>query len=79
MDKIHVKFEFEGKTYAGFFTNVHGGGSTAIFHLSVNDFYWGRLRYSDVTDSWCFDQTPKTKGLEKLADEFGELIMLWYQ
>lgn len=79
MDKMRVTFELNAKSYSGFFSKVSGSGSTATFHLIVDGFYWGRLRFSELNNSWCFDPTPKTKGLEKLADEFGDFIIAWYQ
>lgn len=79
MDNMPITFEFNGKNYAGFFSKVSGAGSTATFHLMVERFYWGRLRFSDFNNSWCFHPTPKTEGLEKLSNEFGDFIIAWYQ
>ena len=67
MVNIPVTFNYKGKEYNGHFSQVSGAGSTAMFHLNVNGFYWGRLRYSDFTNGWGFDTTPTTEGLEKLA------------
>lgn len=79
MDNIPIAFEFKGKKYSGHFSKVSGSGSTATFYLTVDKFYWGRLRLSDFNNTWCFDPTPKTEGLEKLVDEFSDLIIAWYQ
>ena len=79
MDKIPVMVQLEGKEYSGYFSQVMGGGSTSTFHLMVEGYYWGRLSFSEFANAWRFDPTPKTLDLEKLADEFGDLIIAWYQ
>ncbi len=79
MNIIAVTFEYNGKQYSGHFSQVSGAGSTSMFHLTVDRAYWGRLRYSDFTNGWCFDPTPKNPGMEALADEFGDLIIAWFQ
>ena len=57
-----------------------GGGHTSTFHLmDKNNYYLGRLRYSDFTNGWVFDPTPKTQELKGLADFFGDYIINWNQ
>lgn len=52
-----------------------GRGSKSVYHLSVNSFYWGRLRWSEfVGQGWVFDPTPKTQDLVSLAEFFGDLV-----
>ena len=79
MDNIPVTFTYNGKEYRGYFPKVMGAGSTAMFHLNVGRFYWGRLRFSEFTNNWCFDATPKNPEMENLANEFGDIIISWYQ
>lgn len=79
MDYVPITFDFEGKQYSGFFTQVSGAGSTAMFHLTVDGFYYGRLRYSEFSHNWCFDATPENEGMKKISDEFGDYITAWYQ
>ncbi len=79
MDKIPVIVQFEGKEYSGYFSKVMGAGSTGTFHLMVDGYYWGRLSFSEFANAWRFDPTPKTLDLEKLADEFSDWIIAWYQ
>lgn len=79
MENIPVTFSLDGEEYKGYFSKVMGAGSTAMFHLNVAGYYWGRLRFCQFSNGWCFDPSPKTQGLEKLADEFEDLIIAWYQ
>lgn len=77
-DRIPVTFEHDGKTYSGYFSQVQGGGSTAVFHLMIDKFYWGRLRLS-ADNEWVFDPTPHDPWLADYAAEFGFLIISWFQ
>lgn len=72
---IPITFECEGKTYTGELSQVMGGGSTSTFHLMINKYYCGRLRYGP--DGWVFDGTPKTMEFETLAGYFGNYIISW--
>jgi hypothetical protein len=36
-----------GKEYTGLLTPVMLAGGSAIFHLMLNKYYWGRLRYAE--------------------------------
>ena len=72
MVSIPVTFNYNGKEYKGHFTQVLGAGSTAMFHLTVDGFYFGRLRYSEFANGWVFDHTPNTEGLERSANECGD-------
>lgn len=75
MNGIPITFEFEGKTYSGFFQSVMGAGSSAMFHLMIDNFYFGRLRFSDFTNDWVFDGNKP--GMEKMAAEFGYWVTAW--
>jgi hypothetical protein len=77
MADIPVTFDHEGKTYAGHLSQVTGMGSTATFHLYVDKYYWGTLRYSDFEDSWIFNSNKQ--GMEKHADYFGWVVVGWYE
>jgi hypothetical protein len=74
MEKIPVSFEFGGQTYRGTLQAVFGSGGETWF-LYVDHFYWGRLRL--VNDKWFFDTNNKSKGMESLADYFGDVIIAW--
>jgi len=41
----YVSFEYRGNNYEGILRRVHGGGAT-VWHLMVNNFYYGRLTYT---------------------------------
>jgi len=66
-----VSFQFKGKQYNGILSPVHGGGAH-VYHLMINKFYYGRLRY--VKNEWVFDTNDESKGWESLADLFGDAI-----
>ena len=71
MIDIPISFDFNGQHYHGFLSPVHGSG-THVYHLMVNNFFKGRLRY--VHDEWVFDTNDGSKGWDSLADFFGEAI-----
>ena len=66
MQKVGIRFRFRGIAYEGTLEPVMGSGSTSNYHLMVNNYYWGRLRMAN--DKWVFDPTPKSQGMEVLAD-----------
>lgn len=70
MHQVPITFEHNGKHYTGHFHAVAGAGSTRIWHLMVDNYYKGCLRF---TDKWVFDSNC---GMEDLAKFFGEFILL---
>lgn len=75
-EEIPVTFTYQGKEYKGSFSRVAGGGSTALFHLTVDKRHWGQLFYG--RDKWFFFSNPMPE-LSELAEEFGMVVMGWYQ
>lgn len=86
---IPVTFNYKGNEYKGFFSQVSGSGSTAMFHLNVNGYHWGQLSYvqghdgfnggpTAVKAGWRFasNQHPE---LEEMADYFGDVVIAWFQ
>lgn len=71
---IPVTFEFEGKQYAGHFSEVNGMGS-GMWHLMADRYYWGRLRR--VGDQWYFDENKPRVG--HLVDYFAAVVIAWYE
>jgi hypothetical protein len=69
MRAIPVTFEHNGKQYSGVLSQVQGAGETGVYHLTVNKYYKGRLRFSSFTNSWVFDGE-----FEELAEKFAEFI-----
>lgn len=67
MDDIPIKFEHKGKTYSGYLSPVRGMGSTQVWHLMVDRYYYGCLRY---TDRWVFD----SETMPDMAEFFGDYI-----
>jgi hypothetical protein len=71
-DDIPVQFQFNGDEVKGILSSVMGAGSTTVYHLEVDHFYWGRLRKAN--DQWAFDPTPKTAELKEMAEYFGNAV-----
>jgi hypothetical protein len=76
MDKIPITFEYKGKSYQGTFEAVHGGGGANIWHLTIGNYYCGRLRLND-TEGWTFDEN--SFGAKELTDYFAAVVMAWYE
>jgi hypothetical protein len=74
VEKVPVTFTYQGKTYSGHLSQVHGSGQR-LWHLMVNNFYWGNLTY---VNGWVFHSNSKPE-LSALADHFGDYITAWYQ
>lgn len=46
--KITIRFEYEGKTFDGYFSIASGMGSSGILQLyDCDNFYYGQLFYSE--------------------------------
>lgn len=75
-DKIPIAFEYEGKNYMGEFGRVSGSGSTASFHLTVNNFFQGQLINTENYGWKFWSNSGKFQGL---SEYFGEYLMAWYQ
>ena len=69
-----IRFKYKGKEYTGELSKVSGAGDTGVYHLMVDNYYWGRLRFSSFEKKWIFDITPKTEGMEVLADWMGKKV-----
>jgi hypothetical protein len=72
MKEVQIRFRYKGVEYTGELSSVMGAASTTVYHLSVNKFFWGRLRMAN--DKWVFDPTPKTSGMEALAEWMGSKV-----
>ena len=67
---IPISFDYQGKKYSGHFHPVSGSGYTAVYHLIVNKYYKGEIRYSD---KWIYTGNS----MEDLADFFADYITAW--
>jgi hypothetical protein len=56
-----LRFFASGNFYDGILQEVTGSGG-AVFHLIVNQFYFGRLRQAN--GSWVFDGNRASSGME---------------
>ncbi|MFT3680713.1 MAG: hypothetical protein QM791_23740 [Ferruginibacter sp.] len=70
MLNVPVSFKIDGKLQNGTLEPVYGAGAK-VWHLMVNKFYWGRLRF---TDRWEFDPA-KHESLKDLAAFFGDSLL----
>ena len=67
-----VSFEYQGKKYIGMLSKVSGAGTSSVWHLMVNNYYWGTLAY---TGEWIFNN-PKND-MQQLAEFFaGHVVKL---
>lgn len=66
---IPATFTYQGKTYKGFLHPVHGAGIN-VWHLMIDNFYYGRLRYHE---GWVFDSVK----MEGIAETLGEIVVAW--
>ena len=71
MEHIPVEFEAKGKQYSGYLIRVSGAAETAMFHLMIDNYYYGRLRFSSFTNAWEFDTNAGSQGWENLLEYFG--------
>ncbi|RYE36336.1 MAG: hypothetical protein EOP48_29685 [Sphingobacteriales bacterium] len=62
-NRVPLYFTHESGVTFGEFIQVSGAGSTEVFFLMVDDYYKGRLRFSN---KWIFDGAYET-----LAEDFG--------
>lgn len=66
--EIPVTFNHKAKDYSGHFTQIQGAGNSAVYHLMVDSYYKGRLRYSEFTKGWMFD----SNSMPEMAGYFEE-------
>ncbi|MBC7826889.1 MAG: hypothetical protein H7122_04025 [Chitinophagaceae bacterium] len=72
MQRIPIIFEHKGKQYSGILLPVQGVGHSSVWHLMINNYYFGSLRY---TDRWIFDSNK----MPEIADFLGDYVIAWYQ
>lgn len=68
-----ISFEYRGEKYTGVFTRVSGAGSTAYFHLMINNYYRGQFFYSEASQKWTFGSNNGM--FEDLADFFEAFLI----
>ena len=73
MERIPLTFEHKGKQYKGELMPVAGRGSTQVWHLMINNYYYGALHCND--GKWIFHSTK----MPEIADLLGEYVIAWYQ
>ena len=56
---IPVTMNYNDQQYDGILTKVAGSGNTSTFHLMIDNYYYGRLRYSEFQKRWVFDRNNK--------------------
>jgi hypothetical protein len=64
-----IRFTHRDKEYIGEFDKVSGAGQGGVYHLMIDKFYKGRLRFSTFTNTWVFDGE-----FADLADRFGRYV-----
>ena len=76
MNKIPITFEYEGKQYAGIFSNVSGSGSIANYHLTIDNFFQGQLMQTEKYGWQFHNNKDNFKGM---ADYFGGYLVAYIQ
>lgn len=77
MENCPITFKFKDKQYAGHFKPVSGGGSNTLFHLMVDNYYWGQLFYTE-NFGWQFHSNSEPE-LKELSEYFGMVVSGWYR
>lgn len=73
MERIPITFNHKGKQYSGFLCPVAGVGHPCVWHLMINNRYYGNLRSTDR--GWIFD----SEKMPEIGDFLGDYITAWYQ
>jgi hypothetical protein len=76
MGDIPVTFEYKGKEYKGFLSEVSGAAGKTWF-LMIDGFYCGQLLYLDSAAEFRF--TSQTGEFKELVDYFASVIIAWYE
>lgn len=76
MNNIPIKFEYEGKHYAGIFSNVSGSGSSSNYHLMIDNFFMGQIMQTE-NYGWQFHSNQDN--FRGMAEYFGEYIVAYIQ
>lgn len=76
MNNIPITFEYKGKEYKGFLSEVFGAGSAGnVWYLMINNYYHGQLHFINGE----FKFFGNDGRFEDIANVFGEQVMLWYE
>lgn len=73
MDQIPITFTHNNKQYSGILSEVMGAGSTEVWHLMIDDYYYGRLRIAN--GKFVFDSN---RGMEDIVDQLEGYVISWY-
>jgi hypothetical protein len=71
MEDIPVSFDYKGKHYEGFLSEVTGGGGST-WHLMIDKYYCGALHWTPYRGFWFSSQTGE---FEDIADYFSEVVI----
>ena len=75
-EEIPITFQHKGKEYKGIFRKVLGAGSTSTFYLSIDNYHYGQLFYTEKYGWKFYSQDGE---LDYKSDEFGDYVQAWYQ
>ncbi len=71
-DKSLMTFKHKLMKSKGFLQPVSGSGYQSVWHVILNSYYHGELRY---TDRWLYSGNS----MEDLADYFADYITAWME
>ena len=70
---IPISFLHDGRRYDGTFKTVSGGGSSSLFFLMIDNFFYGQLFYTSF--GWQF--ASNKDHFKHMNDFFGSYISAW--
>ena len=65
---------YQNKNYFGSFKAVSGGGSSSLFFLMIDNFFYGQLFYT--SEGWRF--ASNKNHFENMEEFFGSYVCAWY-
>ena len=71
---IPISFSYDGKAYSGNFKTVSGGGSSSLFFLMIDNYFYGQLFYTAY--GWQF--ASNKDHFSNLKDFFGSYVCAWF-
>jgi hypothetical protein len=66
---MRISFVYNGRQVIAELDQVQGAGATGVYHLMIDNYYRGRLRFSTFENRWVFDGE-----FAELAERFGRYV-----
>jgi hypothetical protein len=66
---MRISFVYNGRQVIANLDQVQGAGATGVYHLTIDNYYRGRLRFSTFDNKWVLDGE-----FGELAERFGRYV-----